>query len=346
MNNSKLEKNTRNNIDEQMELLLLNNYDKLYWVYSIIENSKSHLKLQCEKNILTCYPNQFNNLKWLDNAPDINIIDLIELRKWNIKFLKKSKESINISNLKLTLLSNWVFETIKWENNKWETNEHLYSNVRDGWNIDNFLRTPIWWRAYWNDINKSLTTEHIEETPFIWYDDLWNISLATVSTDDEAIEILEKSINNYIKNKILKPWDNQYDQVKKIFDRNFRPLKYEDLEDILKSIIKEKRYFKYNFNKVEIENENYKEVIIWTNKEKLLVHNDNSNNTFECMKIIEITWFEEWFRPLNNRPSKLFLESNIQYPKFSRISSIKEKCYVEVVNFLKDKVKKIFEVTQ
>lgn len=80
--------NNVSSVKEQREELLKLNNDLLYWVYSLKEESDKEFKLDFLENVLTCYPNQLENLKWLDDNNDITILNLGSLRKWSIDLLK------------------------------------------------------------------------------------------------------------------------------------------------------------------------------------------------------------------------------------------------------------------
>ncbi len=68
-------------VKEQREELLKLNPDLLAGVYCILYKIVEELNLELVDNVLTCYPNQLDNLKWLDDNLDITIINLSELRK-------------------------------------------------------------------------------------------------------------------------------------------------------------------------------------------------------------------------------------------------------------------------
>lgn len=330
--------NNISSIQEQREELLKLNTDLLAWVYTLVEEESNSMKLDLVDNILTCYPNHFDELKWLENSSDITIINLWALRKWNIEVFRWG----NIDKTDLVLLSNWVIEIIEAKDNKWNTNKHLISTLRDGWAADSLQRTTTAGRNYWNDLNEDLEIEHIEESPFLWYDKEWNFSLASIDNSKESIEILKESINFYLDRKYLKSWDDNYDFVKNTFERNFPWVKYNDLDNLLKDIIDNNRIFTYSVEEENFEwlNNDIKEISLWESKWNYFVYFDKDNNTIEYRLLRKITWFNNWFTPLSKRPSRLYLESENQYPRAPKIENT-IKWYVPTIEYFSRKVSEI-----
>lgn len=328
-------------ISEQRENLLKLNPDLLFWVYSLKNENAESLELDYLEDVLTCYPNQLENLKWLDENTDITIINLWSLRKWNTEVL--SWENKEISNP--VLLSNWVIEIVEAQNKNWEVKQHLISTLRDGWAADELQRTTTAGRNSWDNLNEDLEIEHIEESPFLWYDKDWNFALASINDTDETIKILEESINRFIERKYLKPKDKNYDFVKKNFERNFLWIKYDNLENILKDILKNKRICKYSsepINEMSWLEKDMKDVSLKGSKWKYFVHFDKDNNTIEYRLLNKITWFENGFSPLSKRPSRLYLESENQYPRVPRIENAQD-WYVPTVKYFSENIDTIIK---
>lgn len=324
--------------DQREELLTLNN-DLLYWVYSLKEEKWSEFELDFLENVLTCYPNQLNNLKWLKNNCDITILNLGALRKWNIEVL--SWNNVDIENP--VLLSNGVIEFVEATNKNWETNKHLISTLRDGWAADELQRTTTAGRNSWSDLKEDLEREHIEESPFLWYDKEGNLALATIDNSEESKKILKESINFYIENKYLSIWDDNYVDVEKNFERNFPWVKYSQLGNILKEIIDNDRINTYSskwVNQFEWLESDMKEISLWGSKWKYFVYFDRENNTIEYRLLRTIKWFDDWFKPLSKRPSRLYLESENQYPRIPRIENASE-WYVPTVKYFSELVEKL-----
>lgn len=326
-------------VSEQRESLLELNNDLLYWVYWLKNESDDSLDLEYFEWVLTCYPNQLENLKWLDENSDITILNLWSLRKWNVEILSwKNQEVINP-----VLLSNWVIEMIEAKNKAWEIKNHLISTLRDWWSVDDLQRTTTAWRNSWNDLNGDLEREHIEESPFLWYDKDGNLALCSIDNSEKSMKLLFESIDFYLKFKYLNSSDKNYDFVKKNFKRSFPWIEYDDFWDILREIIREKRVCTYSIeNKDDLEwlESDMKEISLSENKWNYFTYFDKENNTIEYRLLRTITWFNEWFKPLSNRPSRLYLESENQYPRMPRIENASE-WYVPTIEYFSNRVKNI-----
>lgn len=329
--------NNNNSIKEQREELLKLNQDLLAWVYSLVEENNWELKLELVNNVLTCYPNHFEELKLLKNNKDITIINLWALRKWKVEVFSWN----NIEDNNLVLLSNWVIEIVEAQNKDLEIKKHLISTLRDWWAADELQRTTTTGRNYSDNLDEDLEREHIEESPFLWYDKEGNLALATINNSVESIEILKESIKFYLDRKYLKYWDKNYEFAKKNFERNFPWIKYDDLWDILNDIINNNRVFTYSTqeeNDFEWLWDDIKEVLLWNTKWKYFVYFDKDNNTIEYRLLRKITWFNDGFKPLSKRPSRLYLESENQYPRVPRVENATEG-YVPTIKYFRDKIK-------
>ena len=331
--------NATTSIKEQREELLKINNDLLYWVYSLNAANWDEFELDFLDNILTCYPNQLDNLKWLSENNDITILNLGALRKWNIEII--SWNNVDICNP--VLLSNWVIEFVEAKNKNWETKKHLISTLRDGWAADELQRTTTAGRNSWSNLNEDLEREHIEESPFLWYDKEGNLALATIDNSEESKEILKVSIHHFLENKYLSIWDDNYEYVEKNFERNFPWVEYSQLGKILKDIINNDRITTYSsewVDKFEWLETDMKEISLGESKWKYFVYFDKENNTIEYRLLRTITWFNDWFRPLSKRPWRLYLESENQYPRIPRIENTTE-WYVPAIKYFWEKIKDI-----
>lgn len=241
------------------------------------------------------------------------------------------------------LLSNWVIELVEAKNKNWKIKKHIISTLRDWWAADELQRTTIAGRNSWSDLNEDLEREHIEEAPFLWYDKDGNLALATIDNSEKAKKILKNSINYFLENKYLKIWDDNYEAVKKMFERNFPWIQYENLWVELKNIIENDRIFTYSTEEVNdfewLEWE-MKEISLWGSNWKYFVYFDKGNNTIEYRLLTTITWFNDWFKKLSNKPSKFYTESENQYSKASRIENAIE-WYVQTVKYFSEKIEKI-----
>jgi len=328
-------------IKEQREKLLMLNYDLLYWVYSLDSENEKEIRLGYLEDVLTCYPNQLENLKWLKDNSDITVVNLWALRKWTIDVLKWKEKVVNNP----VLLSNWVIEFVEAKNTRWNVKKHLISTLRDGWAWDKMQRTTTAGRNSWNDLSEDLEREHIEESPFLWYDKEWKLALATIDNSIEAKKILKESMNYFLKNKYLKKWDENYDFVKKNFERNFQGIQYDKLGEILKEIICNDRITTYSsqiVNTLEWIEKDMKKISLWQSAWEYFVYFDKENNTIEYRLLRTITGFNNWFKPLSKRPSRLFLESENQYPRIPRIENASD-WYVPAVKKFSEKVKSVIK---
>lgn len=329
--------NSINYISEQRENLLKLNPDLLYGVYSLKDMTNWDIELEYLENILTCYPNQLENLKWLDDNSDITIINLWVLRKWSIDILNWPNSEIK--NPVLLLLSNWVIELVEAKKSDGTFRSHLISTLRDGWAADSLQRTTTAWRNSWDNLQEDLEREHIEESPFLWRNKDWEFTLATIDNSEKSIELLIKSLETFLERKYLHEWDKNYDFVKKNFERNFPWILYDELWNILTDIIKNKRFATYSTEKIkEFEwlEWDMKTVSIWDSTGKYFVYYDKEYNTIEYRQLRTITWFNDGFKPLSKRSSRLYLESENQFPKTHRIENA-QVWFVPTVRYFSEK---------
>lgn len=220
-------------IKTQRENILKLNNDIVYWVYQKIDDYNS-ITIKLSDNILTCYPNQLENLKWLEENSDISIIDINALRKWEVFFLRWSW---NIENP--ILLSNWVIETMKAKKSDWSYRNHTFTTLRDWWAADKIQRTWVAWRNSFDNLNEEIEREYTEESPFLsqinW---VWHIATPNRRNEEEAIKDLVNSIEYFLKNKYnLDRKNEEQEKFIKMFERSFKWIKYEELWNILQEIL-------------------------------------------------------------------------------------------------------------
>ncbi|MCP4523946.1 MAG: hypothetical protein GY828_07055 [Candidatus Gracilibacteria bacterium] len=330
--------NTCNSVSEQREQLLTLNNDLLYGVYSLVGESSEEIKLNFQENVLTCYPNQLENLQGLEDARDITIVNLGALRKGKIEVL--SGVDVHVKNP--VLLSNGVIEFVEGKNKHGETKRHLISTMRDGGAADKGQRTTTAGRNSGDNLQEDLEREHIEESPFLGYDAEGNFALATIDNSEKSKEILKKSIQEFLEKKYLSPEDENYAFVKKNFERNFSGILYQDLGNILTEIIEEGRITTYSSESVEnIQGgeDDMKTVSLGDSQGNYFVYFDKENNTVEYRLLRNLKGFNDGFKPLSKRPSRLYLESENQFPEFSRIEKASEG-YVPTIQYFAEQVKK------
>lgn len=301
--------NSQKELDAQREVLLTKNYDLVYWVYEFLWEKDWSVNFDLVKNALICFDNQLWNLKWLSENWDISILSLNSLVKWELKTLNWP---VFQTNKKIMPVSGWVIDLFS----TWE-NVHIITSLRDAaaWVSQN-QRTTIAWRCLWENLMESIEIEENEEAPFLWVMNneyvlaVWNWN----------IEYLKKSIKYFLKEK----YDPNNQDLKKIFERWFSGVKYEELEEILLDILKNNRFVQYKtkkLNSIPWLEKFSKKIKVWNYQDDLYCFYNDRLNTYECKVIKLFEWFPEWFKTLWKRPSRLFLESHNQYPRFSRINN-------------------------
>ena len=156
--------NTAENISEQREALLKMNPDLVFGVYNLDKkNYAVWYELSLATSYLTCYPNQIDSLKGLDENNDITLVDLWALRKWRIKVINGVQQE-QLSNP--VLLSNGVIDYVEATNKEWITKQHIITTLRDWWAADWAMRTTTAWRNTWNHLDEAIEEELMGEAPF------------------------------------------------------------------------------------------------------------------------------------------------------------------------------------
>ncbi len=337
-------RNTSNRLHEERESLLTLNNDMLYWVYKISKKWWK-IKLSLEKDLLVCYENKFDKIKWLKENPSINILDIEEFRNKKLKVLKW-KTSKNIDNL--VLLSGSVIELIKIQNPKWWFRYHTYTSLRDWWSSDELKRTWVAGRNIGENLLEEVEREYSEESPFLSQVDwVWTLSTPDRKNKADAIADLKTSVEYFLKNKYNLDRNNpEQAEFVKMFERSFRwKIKYEELWDILKETILNNRieFFENNeldtfpwlekdMKHVEILDDNWKVI----SSGNYFVYHDEANNTIEYRSLREIK-IPEWFNPRQ----RLFLESQNQYAKTHRLGDLCKENLVPTMKHFAEKVKDI-----
>lgn len=315
---------------EQREYLQNMNPDMLPAVFSKVWENSKWIKLKCIENILCCYPNQLQDgqIKLPDDFVDwkIVIVNLGALRKWNIEAIAWNHKNISeIENP--VLLSPGVIEY--WQEEE-SSKKYTQTVLRDWWQINQSAwitsladaneRTTTAGRNFSWNLHEDLEIENAEESPFLMQNKDWDYFLVT--HDIKYKKALVESIEWYLKNKYIQPNQEWYSEVKKAFERKFKWVKYEELGDILKDIIRSNSFAVYDWEDweiLELDNTNLElDGQMWT----FYVYNDKANNTIEYRAIRRITWFPEWLKPVWKIPLRLFLESQNQDPQFRRIENI------------------------
>ncbi len=304
-------------VDEQREELLENNYDKLYWVYELISENSDSITISLVKNCLVAFKNQLNNLIGLEKYPSISILDLNALSKGNIETLYWN--NVEFWNRKIIMCS-WgmmdFFSPGNFSGTSWKQNLHMITSLRDAWSTSHNQRTTVAGRILWDNIRKNIEIESAEESPFLWMMN-WKFHLAIWNN---YFEYLKEAVKLFLDTK----YDPNNSELKKIFERWFRGLKYEDLWEVLLDIVKNNRFIQYEteeLNAIEWLSHINKRVKIDNKEENFYVVFNPVLNTYEFKIIKRFKWFPEWFTIPWNRPNRLFLESYNQYPRLNRIQN-------------------------
>lgn len=307
--------NTQKNREKLLEL----NPDIIYGVYKVISENNDTLELQLVDDTLTAYPNQLENLNIPLESQNINIINLNDLRKWNISYLKEWWRDISSENL--VLLSNWMIEYIV--SDKWR--KHIITTLRDWAAADKQQRTTIAGRNTKDDLIEEMEQELYSESPFLVVDENWDYALAIASGNENWKNYTIEWINNWFKQwKYSLNRNNEEDLAFiKMFERSFPWIKYEELWSILERIIKNDRFVKYYWKEWDIEwlENSKKKIKLWESEIETYLFHDKANNTYEYRWIREITWLEKWYKSIGNRLWRLYLESKNQWSINHRIEN-------------------------
>ncbi len=353
MNTSNLNSFSSLSVSEQRDELQNNNNDLLAWVFNMHQGWEWSRVYDIEniENMLACYPNQLDDgqIKLPEDfdAGSLVIVNMWALRKWKLEIIAWSKSNITIEeNIDIPiLLSPWVIEY--WEDEKsWK--KYTETVLRDGWqmNSTNWInsladaneRTTTAWRNFSWMLHSDLEIENAEESPFLMKNKNWEYFLVT--HDLEYVDFLRESVKNFLKNKYLKNGDENYEEVKKNFERKFKWVKYNELWNILQEILAYNRFESYQWKDWNIEGVNETLVQLWDEEWKFYVYHDKENNTIEYRAIREITSFPEWLTAVWKIPLRLFLESQNQDPQFRKIENIwlRKTKLVPTINDVSSKV--------
>lgn len=356
-------------LEAQRNLLLELNPDIIYWVYDLKSNTDNNIDLEWVEDVMTIYPNQLNNIKWLDKASDIIVCDLNSLRKWEFKILAWNSHptytrngfnnkwgfktelddwhTMNVSR-NLVLLSNGVIEYIESKNKNWESKKHLITTLRDGWAADKLQRTTTAGRNVGYNLSEETEREHFEEWPFLWKNDNWEFVLCIPWGNKDWEEYTKQSVLWWLENKYNLSRENEQDNYFiKAFERNFPGIKYEELWNILREIVENNRFMTYeweggNIDELTPDMANVSMLNGNTNSLNAFVYFDQTNNTIEYRQIRRIKAIPEWFHLLWNRPCKLFLESQNQYSRVPRIENAWKNA-VPTIAYVSWKVKDLLQ---
>jgi len=315
-----------NSIREQKNLLLELNPDRVFWVYTTKINSWSNIELELSENILVCFENQLQNLKGLSDCEDITLLNLKDFSQGQVSVLawNTPAEAIDIDSL--SMASGWVIEFFQSET-QWEIdgeqikNLHMITTLRDGGSTSENQRTTTAGRITGENIAEEIEREHVEEAPFLWKLN-GQYCICISSSTPENRETLYASIENFLEHKYF-PKDKE---KAKLFEASFSGIKYRDLWAILKNIVKYERIHEYSYNNLEdvkgLESMK-KNVTIWNHAGTYYGFYNPNQKTWEFKSVRKFKSFPKWFSWLWKiwRPTRLFLESSNQSPRYTRIEN-------------------------
>lgn len=356
------ENNEPLSLKNQRELLLKLNPDIIYGVYDLKDNTEEKINLELIEDIMIIYPNQLQNIKWLEQTKDIILVDLWALRKgefkviywknpdytrwawFNSKWWFKTElddgHTIHITR-KPILLSNWVIEYIEWNTKR----PHLITTLRDGGAVDSLQRTTTAGRNTWYDLNEEVEREHFEEGPFLWKNDAWEFTLCIPDWNSQGWNYTKQSVLWWLENKYNLSRQNERDtHFIKAFERNFPGIAYEELGVILQDIVNNDRFVTYEWDNKKLEwlEKDIKHISVKNgtklSKMDAFVYFDEANNTIEYRGVRRIKKIPEWFHLIWKRPCKLFLESQNQYPRIPRIENAKNNNAVPTIDYISKKI--------
>lgn len=330
------------NISEQKEDLLKINKNIFYWVYEVIEDSDKKIIIKNIEEVLACDPKNFNNIKWLRDNNDMIIIDLLEFKKWNIKFLNKKFYKNKYKNRKLKLFSNWIIELGKIDQS--EKKEFFTEKFQILSN--NNLKKENWINLS-NNLKSELEKENYDNSPFIWKKEDWKYYLFIKEWKDDFIEKMNllRNCTNFLTywKKLDRNNFKDLENIKKF--ENSTNIKYEEINKILDEIM---RKWRIEFYKVSDNTETYKnymkKIIIKNNNSEEIswnyfVYNNLENNSIEYRSIKKIIFPEKtnilW------RISLDFDKDQNKIIKENKNETLKQNKIKSLVNSILNKVKKI-----
>ncbi|MBS9784282.1 hypothetical protein KGV55_02945 [Candidatus Gracilibacteria bacterium] len=323
--------NTNNylSIKEQRDKLLELNPDLIYGVYELIENNSREIKLKLVENFMTCYPNQLENIEIPSYCNDINIINIGALRKGKIENLKGNGK---LDKKNIILVSGGVIEYyISNTGKKHIVNTFLRDNETSA---DGEKYTTPAGRCTGKDLQEEAEREYFEEAPFLGVYKNGDYYLAIPNGNENGKNYTKESIELFLKRKYtLDPKNKEDLKYIKIFERNFKPIKYKELGNILEEIVKNNRfvYYKTKNGVIPEINSDIKNIKIGKNNLKAYCFFDKDNNTLEYRKIIEIVEQIKDFKLL----SRLYLEGKCQKIKAPTLENVGENVVPILLHFSK-----------
>ncbi len=173
------------------------------------------------------------------------------------------------------MLSNGVVEYIEGASGK----PHLITTLRDGGSFDQVQYTTTAGRNVGENLKEEIEREHFEEGPFLGTNAQGEYVLAIPANEQTDSYLLEDTVWNtyndllqsisdkkrqeaytvssviwWLENKYTLKRENEQDaRFIRAFERHFPGIKYEELGDILRDIVDNKRFVRYGWDRKPIE---------------------------------------------------------------------------------------------
>lgn len=330
-------------VETQRENLLNLNPDMMCWVYSLEGEDDENISLSLVKNTLCLYPRQLENIKGLDENPDVNLINITDLRKGNISVLYGN--GVEIKNP--ILVSGGVIEFFAADKWDWTTRDHILLTLRDYGSTCPLYYTSVAGGNIWEDLFEDLEREQAEESPFLLKDSEGNYALWVRKLDSIFLRNLQNSIHSW-KEKIAKFHNNpeksdEMSQAEKFLKTSFPKIgSLNELRKILDEIVEKQNFVQYNAETLEdYPWANMKNVSLGDSHGRFYVFHDKANNVIEYNKLERILDIPENYTLAGRGSSRLFLESINQRPSSVARNNWIKKLVPFVQNFVNQTLSKI-----
>ncbi|MCP4523948.1 MAG: hypothetical protein GY828_07065 [Candidatus Gracilibacteria bacterium] len=303
-------------VREQREKIFQNNPDIVYGVYKQLQQNNNEIYLELVTDIITCHPDQFENLRIADECCDIKIVDLTCLQKGNINLLQGSG---NIENPEeLLLVSNDVLEYIEGSSGK----KHVITT-----RSRNNNQTDSEKRNLGSHLTQEIEREHYEEGPFLGKNKDGQYCLAIAGGNPNGWNYTKESISYWLEQVYnLDSSDEKNKDFIHSIEKNLPGVTYNEIPEILGNIMWSDRYITYSWENSEIPGlEEGMKHIHMTNEGENSIYAytffDSNTNTLSYKQVRKITGLPEDFHLLGKRPCKLYLKDSFQYTRIPRIEN-------------------------
>lgn len=343
MNNLNESISEKPSVETQRENLLNLNPDMMCWVYSLEGEDDENISLSLVKNALCLYPHQLENIQGLDENPDVNLINITDLRKGNISVLHGN--GVEIKNP--IIVSGGVIEFFAAD--KWDgtTRDHILLTLRDYGSTCPLHYTSVAGGSIWENLFEDLEREQAEESPFLLKDSEGNYALWLRKLDSIFLRNLQGSIK-YLKQKITNYQKNpeksdEMNQAEKFLKTSFPKIKnLNELVKILDEIVENQNFVQYSAETLEdYPWANMKNVSLGDSRGRFYVFHDEANNVIEYNKLERVLGIPENYTLAGRGSSRLFLESINQRPSSIARNNWTKKLVPFVQNFVNKTLSKI-----